>query len=1046
MHAQPRKLFEKQPTTLEEALEQEEIANQTVSKEIVHFYEKNRGHVTLATSYVKSLVFGPEKGEADTKEVDAIVEYIVGPPGKWRNEGSEVSEFLRTIDQSYVDEWSLFHSVNPQVPEHVAMRSLPPTYLLPPLETAQLEMLSCKTSTKPSGMAFGTVLMRIWYVDSAGCSCSTLREFTFGTVADKAIATTMSRVLVLTEANKTQRNTVFVFRAKGRKEYIYGNEQLINYRYIRDCVRKQKEISVAVETKDEALLLSPVFRPSYVSQALPNRRHVELAKRTGPPDISLWSMDEKLRVRVVGGFERLTISNERVKEEGLRDKDDLYLAVLVELYFGTARCCEPQITSWRQLSQFVSTAQSRPTSATVGWQGDGDVVFSLNLSDAPRETKVCCSLLASPGDRFNVVKHRDASGIIAAAEQNSKKGEEQSRAVIFLGEASTQLFDSQARLRTGPQLMHLRDSKARANPIGFTTRSPDNNTCTFWLELPTYPKPVVIASGRPPACKEESARTASSEKEARLKKSLLNNEVEQLRHLKRIIFADPLYELTFDDTVILWKYREILVCEPKAMAKFLQAVDWTQPFDVYEAHCMIRRWSLLTPFDALELLDARFADTAVRELAVRRLESMSDHELRSCILQLVQVLKYEPYHYSALSRFLLQRSFKSNHVIGHYVFWYLVAEVENPSICERHGLLLEQFLKRSPLRRNYLRQVYVSRELLQCALKVGGVQKKDRLRSLQESLASAQFPPHFTLPLDPAVECSGVEISKCKVMDSKKFPIWLAFKNYLDPDDRYFLIFKSGDDLRQDVLTLQLLGLMDAAWKASGMDLHIIPYACISTGEGVGMIEVVLNSDTIANITRKEGGAQAAFSEEPLINYLRKFNTDRTEVETCLWNFLYSVAGYSVATYILGIGDRHNDNIMLRQDGTLFHIDFGHFLGNFKTKFGIKRETAPFVFTPMHLYVMGGGDSPIFDYFVEVACEAYNVIRRCSYAFILFFMLMLSTGIPELQTKEDIRWLRNVLLLNRSDEEAREHYKGLVNAAASNVRSVINDYIHIMAH
>eukprot|EP00500_Bicosoecida_sp_ms1_P008476 CAMPEP_0203824696 /NCGR_PEP_ID=MMETSP0115-20131106/52403_1 /ASSEMBLY_ACC=CAM_ASM_000227 /TAXON_ID=33651 /ORGANISM="Bicosoecid sp, Strain ms1" /LENGTH=127 /DNA_ID=CAMNT_0050733743 /DNA_START=80 /DNA_END=460 /DNA_ORIENTATION=- len=120
---------------------------------------------------------------------------------------------------------------------------------------------------------------------------------------------------------------------------------------------------------------------------------------------------------------------------------------------------------------------------------------------------------------------------------------------------------------------------------------------------------------------------------------------------------------------------------------------------------------------------------------------------------------------------------------------------------------------------------------------------------------------------------------------------------------------------------------------------------------------------------------------------------------------------------------------MLTRDGRLFHIDFGHFLGNFKKKYGYKREKAPFVFTPAFAAVIGKVDSPEFRQFEDLCCRAYNVLRHNSQLLITLFYLMMSCGIPELEKQEDIYWLRDKLALNLDDDAASARFRELIHVS-----------------
>lgn len=160
-------------------------------------------------------------------------------------------------------------------------------------------------------------------------------------------------------------------------------------------------------------------------------------------------------------------------------------------------------------------------------------------------------------------------------------------------------------------------------------------------------------------------------------------------------------------------------------------------------------------------------------------------------------------------------------------------------------------------------------------------------------------------------------------------------------------------------------------------------------------------------------------------------------------NFIISTAAYCVASYVLGLGDRHNDNLMITKSGHFFHIDFGHILGNFKYKLGVKRERAPFVFTPAMKAVMRDAQYAAFQ---DLCCDVYNILREHAMLLVSLCSLAIPCNLPELREEKHVLWIYDKLLVGASDEEASAHFREQLDISLHTKGTQLNDAAHMLVH
>jgi len=170
------------------------------------------------------------------------------------------------------------------------------------------------------------------------------------------------------------------------------------------------------------------------------------------------------------------------------------------------------------------------------------------------------------------------------------------------------------------------------------------------------------------------------------------------------------------------------------------------------------------------------------------------------------------------------------------------------------------------------------------------------------------------------------------------------------------------ENMRKDRIVTDIIKLIDLLLKENNLDLDIVKYDILPISGNYGLVEIVQDSKSVYEIIENR--------KTSVLNYILD-NNSNDKVDDIKKRFIKSTSAYCIITYLLGIGDRHLDNIMITNSGLLFHIDFTFLLGSDPKLY------APIIrIIPDMVEVIGGVNSYNYLLFKNICNKCYNILRQ----------------------------------------------------------------------
>ena len=207
------------------------------------------------------------------------------------------------------------------------------------------------------------------------------------------------------------------------------------------------------------------------------------------------------------------------------------------------------------------------------------------------------------------------------------------------------------------------------------------------------------------------------------------------------------------------------------------------------------------------------------------------------------------------------------------------------------------------------------------------------------------------LPWDPAKRVIN-GVVKRRIMSSSR-PVVIELE-FADNSKKEFLL--KNEDVRTDRLAMVI-----GYWIQTLTRVRVFTYPVFPLTEMTGCVEMVTHTITLYELRTKQ--------KISLLNYMMTHNP-HLNVRELRQHIIHACTGACLLGFTLGVGDRHLENILVRQDAALIHVDFGYILGD-----DPKHAHTPMRITEGMIDAMGGRDSDTFRSFTLVSQQAYGIMR-----------------------------------------------------------------------